>query len=527
MAQPASRSRQHELLAAVKATRSSVLGQLLFALIFAALFVIALRWSLNDDNAGRAIGFFSTIGVLAVWRYGWWATHLVRARRYLKKTFPALRKAADEAHAERRLAHIYVVITSYFIDEDKTFNVYRSLIAEAAEYGQNATLVSAITDEVDVETISRAYEACGAPRNVEVVLQYQKGDGKRSAMAEALRVISRRLPGPDSVVVLMDGDIQLEAGALDKTAGFFVADPELGALTTDNEAIAEGGGWTREWFSMRYAQRHIIMSSLSLSERVLVLTGRFSMFRADLAVDPDFIARIESDTIKHWRFGEIKLLSGDDKSSWYHLLKDGERMLYIPDVKAVGYEKLPDGEGFLSGSTLLMRRWFRNMLQSNGRAVLLGPRPMGVYVWWSILDQRLSIWSTLAGPIIAGMLAYAYTPAYLVYYLVWIMATRTISAAIIGLNRGRVSTYWPVLLYYNQVYGALIKVYSMFRLNRQKWTRQNIDGSLGSQFQEGLSSVLNVAAILVLIYLLALGTGLLNVPGERSWILWRIPFWGV
>ncbi|MOA24606.1 hypothetical protein D3C78_1452930 [compost metagenome] len=32
---------------------------------------------------------------------------------------------------------------------------------------------------------------------------------------------------------------------------------------------------------------------------------------------------------------------------------------------------------------------------------------------------------------------------------------------------------YPLILYYNQVLGAMVKVYVFFRLDRQSWTRQN------------------------------------------------------
>jgi glycosyltransferase Alg8 len=38
--------------------------------------------------------------------------------------------------------------------------------------------------------------------------------------------------------------------------------------------------------------------------------------------------------------------------------------------------------------------------------------------------------------------------------------------------RDTVSGFYPILLFFNQVYGACIKTYVSFRLNRQTWTRQ-------------------------------------------------------
>src|SRR3546814_8509015 len=72
----------------------------------------------------------------------------------------------------------------------------------------------------------------------------------------------------------------------------------------------------------------MLMCSLSLSRRVLVLTGRYSVVRADLCTRPDFIQLVERDQLEHRRFGTITFLSGDDKSTRYWLLKNNWAMRY-------------------------------------------------------------------------------------------------------------------------------------------------------------------------------------------------------
>ena len=154
--------------------------------------------------------------------------------------------------------------------------------------------------------------------------------------------------------------------------------PRLGALTTDEVCQVEGNWSFREWYSMRFAQRNIYMSSVSLSKRVLTLTGRMSMIRADILTNPEFIERVELDWIDHWRLGRFKFLTGDDKSSWYHILKSGFEMIYIPDVKVLTIETPPD-PNFFRSSIVLMRRWFGNMLRTNDRAIKLGPNKIGFF----------------------------------------------------------------------------------------------------------------------------------------------------
>jgi glycosyltransferase Alg8 len=67
------------------------------------------------------------------------------------------------------------------------------------------------------------------------------------------------------------------------------------------------------------------------------------------------------------------------------------------------------------------------------------------------------------------------------------------------------------------VYGALVKTYILFRLDRQRWTRQNISVDLHlSPWQARLqnlgSAYLHVLAIGALITAVALSTRLLSLP---------------
>jgi glycosyltransferase Alg8 len=213
---------------------------------------------------------------------------------------------------------------------------------------------------------------------------------------------------------------------------------------------------------------------MSLSERLLVLTGRYSAFRAELATEQSFIDLIENDHVDHWRFGTFKFLSGDDKSTWYWLLKHQWKMLYVPDVYVSGFEELPNKDRFFASTIDLMKRWFGNMLRTSGRAIALGPRRMGFFTWWSLVDQRLSMWTTLIGPTVAILVSLFVRPSFIFAYIIWVIFTRTIISMVLAMQRRRFSMLWVPLLYYNQVGGALLKTYISFRFNRQSWSRQGI-----------------------------------------------------
>lgn len=495
------------------ASRSACVGGSLIYLMTVAFVVLILPPEVFSPESRQ---FILIIGLIGLWRYSWAATHLVRATIYKSFRFPAYRAAADALGDEGRVPHLYVLVTSYRMESEVNAAVYTALLNEAIDYGVPTTIVAAVTDDADEELLQALFDRLAPPPGVELVLMRQDGTGKRAAVAGALLAFSRRMPPPGSVVVFMDGDVVLPPGTLRRSLPFFALMPDLGGLTTDGRGITSGSNWTKEWFDMRFAQRHLLMCSLALSRRVLVLTGRYSIIRADLATRRDFIDIVENDSIEHWRFGRFQFLTGDDKSTWFWLLRNGWTMLYLPDVQVRSFETLPT-PSLVASSIRLMTRWFGNMLRNNGRAIALGPRRMGLFVWWTLIDQRLSMWTSLTGPVFAIFASVVVSPLLLWVYLLWVMLTRLLQAAIIGVLRGRFSPYFPPLLYYTQVVGSIIKIYVSFRLDRQSWTRQGIHGIRGgSVFQvwlrERVSGYVNLVAMGVFLLAMALGSNLLPIP---------------
>ena len=486
------------------------------AVLYALAFVLLLSLLPEEALAPESGQFILIIGSIGMWRYSWGAVHQLRAIFYRLGRFPDYRAAADALGDKGKLSHLYVLVTSYRVEPEVNVAVYTRLIEEAAEYGVPTTIVASVGDHADEELLRDLIDRMETPRNVELVLMQQEGTGKRSAMAEALRAISRRMPPPGSAVLFMDGDVWVPPGSFAKTMPFFALMPDVGALTCDNRGITEGSNWTKEWYDVRFAQRHVLMCSLGLSKKLLVLTGRFSAFRADLVVRHDFIDAVENDYLDHWRFGRFRFLTGDDKSTWFWLLRNRWNMLYLPDVQVMGFEKLPT-PSLIDSSLKLMVRWFGNMLRNNGRAVALGPRVVGPFTWWALVDQRMSMWTSLTGPVFTAFSSVVVTPYLILVYLTWVMFTRFIQAAIIGVVRRRFSPYAPFLLYYTQVVGSAVKIFVSFRVNRQKWTRQNITGKRGvtvltAWAQDVVSGYVNLVAVGVFLFAMALGAGLLAMP---------------
>lgn len=438
------------------------------------LFFAASIASVEFLQGARVSAALLPIGFFALWRYLWWMTHFARGMLFLKLRFPRLRREAEQNASTRKVSHIYVVVSSFNIPPQYFSAVYRALFANAIDTKIPMTVVASVTSHRDQNLLLAVYEEFGCPQSIEVMVQFQKGDGKRSALGMALRAIARRCPDKDALTVMLDGDVVLEPRSLSRCVPFFLADPKLAAVTTNNDAVVPTGGRIADWYALRHAQRHLLMSSLSLSGRLLVMTGRFSIYRTADTVCPEFIRILEQDEIQHWRLGKIKFLSGDDKSSWFHLLRERRKMLYVPDVKAYSFETLPTGSSFVYGTSKLMFRWFGNMIRTNARAINLGPRVVTPFLWWCLVDQRLSAWTALVGPVVAITLALIFGPVHLLHYAVWVAATRSGMALAYGLSWGRCRFTWPVLMLWNQIAGALLKGWIIHRPDGQSWTRQGI-----------------------------------------------------
>lgn len=501
---------------------SSVLtGHILYLAALAA-YTVSLPSSIFDPASHD---YLLIIGFIAVWRYTWWGINLVRFLIYTKAVFPKWRKQATEGGASLLPSHVYLLVTSFRIDSETTRQVYISTIQEARnftlKYGVPVTILASIVEKADGVIVQKIFREYDMPESAKLVLIRIAGTGKRDALAYGFRAISKERPPADAVAAVIDGDSLLEEGLIEKCVPMFKLHPNLGALTTDEICQVEGNWAFKEWYSMRFAQRNIYMSSVSLSKRVLTLTGRMSMIRTDILTDPKFIERVELDWIDHWRLGRFKFLTGDDKSSWYHILKSGYEMIYIPDVKVLTIETPPD-PNFFRSSIVLMRRWFGNMLRTNDRAIKIGPGKIGFFPWISIIDQRISMWTALTGLTVTILATLTTTPDAFVIYFYWMMLTRYILVLSFLTSRDSVSALYPFFLYYNQIVGSLVKTYVLFRLDKQKWTRQNTTlntgkGGLQQLLTDWGSFYMHAFSFALFVVALATLSGMLKVPDFSYW----------
>lgn len=493
-----------------------MLGHLFYILLVAAAVV-----TLPSGGAGADVrSVVVAIGLIGLWRYSWAVVHLGRSLWYRKIAFPPMRRRAEHALATSGVGHAFMLITSFRIDEPTTTKTYAGAFRAAARASGGATVVASIVDIADEVLISELAAAMYGEA-LPFTLRFVRipGTGKRDALAHGFRAIAAYDPGPNDTVSVIDGDSIVPDDLIERCAGFFLLDPRLGALTTDEVCTVEGSRVFREWYSLRFVQRQILMSSNGLARRVLTLTGRMSMFRAGLACDPTFIDAVQNDYVNHWRLGKIRMLTGDDKSSWYWLLSHGYLMYYVPDLQVETIEQ-PPSPRFVESARVLMTRWFGNMLRTNGRALALGPHRIGLFTWLAVLDQRISMWTSLSGLALALLGSFFVSPWALAYYIVWVMITRYVVVLSFLATRDRVSIWYVPLLYFNQIFGSTIKVMVFFRLDRQRWTRQKTtlkanESRLFQAFKGMSSSYVTLVAVAAFCALLVLFTGM-HAPSRSA-----------
>ncbi len=427
--------------------------------------------------------FIFLIGAVGIWRYSMGATHFVRGMLFLYVVYPHLRRKVRKLGSAADPSHVFLMVTSFRIDALTTAQVYGSVIREAIDCGFPTTVVCSIVEMSDELLVKSLWARMNPPERVKLDFVRIPGTGKRDGLAHGFRAISRNRCCHETVVVVVDGDTVLTPGCVRHALPFFTLLPNMGALTTNEHCEVMGDAVIRDWHRLRFAQRHLNMCSMALTQRVLTLTGRMSIFRGSVVGNPQFINGVQNDFLEHWRLGRFRFLTGDDKSSWFNVMRLGYDTFYVPDVSICTLEHPPD-KSFVLASGKLMFRWYGNALRQNMRATSLGIRRLGAFTYYVILDQRISMWTGLIGITTALIASFMYGPVMMVAYVLWIGLTRFVVCLSLAAGGHAVKPSYPFLLYYNQLAGSLVKAWVGFHLDRQSWTRQKTRLEQGSSLRE-------------------------------------------
>ena len=409
------------------------------------------------------------LGIIGIWRYCWWFNHVIRASIYGYIVFPRRRLKANLLwESGWRPKRLFFMMTTFQEIESTTEIVLQSILDECDQLAIPVHLFIGTGADSDELTIQNFFSRQKANSLFDVILVRQKMAGKRYAIGETLRAIHHYGLEEDDIVIFLDGDTYFESGCLRLCLPFFKLYPKLQALTTYEKSIVKVGPvWMKKWLDMRFSQRDFTMQSYSLSNKVLTLTGRMSIFRGKHLCKQEFINIIENDHLKHWLWGDYRFLSGDDKSTWYFLLKERADMFYIPDATTVTIEYIRDKATNRMKENL--RRWSGNTLRNGARAIALGPRTVGYFIWWCLIDQRCAIWTMLIGHMMIIVLAITKTAGFLLVSLLWIAFSRLCVSFILFIYARRIDMSFPFLIYINQFMSTLIKIHILFRLPQQRW----------------------------------------------------------
>jgi glycosyltransferase Alg8 len=474
------------------------------------------------DRLGSKL--FISIGIIGLWRYSWWLLHFARSQVYARIHFPRLREASERLWRDGwRPPRVHYIVTT-FMERPETTQAVMAAIADECRTSGIPTRVYLGSGLPKDEQVARDFLIRAARGlDLELVIVRQNRPGKRAALGLALRALSRAGIHPDDPVVFMDGDTILLPGFLRRCLPLFEVRRDLDALTTAEKAIVLGPGWVSTWLDMRFAQRHLTMQSHALAHKVLALTGRCSVFRGREVMRDEFTRLVEADYLEDWLWGTIPFLSGDDKSTWFALLKKpgGSVMLYVPDAMVCTIENIAGSAWRRMRFNLL--RWSGNAIRNSGRVIALGPRRIGWFIWWCVLDQRISMWTGLLGPAAALMNLFWGDPGLTLVYVAWICTTRLLLALPLFAYVGEIRPAFPLFLYMNQIANSLIKGYLTFRPATQRWLNRGdqraraAPSGLG-RFREHMADYVMVIWVTAMGVAMALYIGILRRPSwETLW----------
>lgn len=440
----------------------------------------------------RRLEVLITLGGIACWRWSWFIVQNLRAVAYRYYAFPRLRRQAREAVARvGNVPEVTILAATYYEKPWITEAVFTSIFSELkslkglSRKPKVIVVTGCDNDDLNIRKIYSQFCQSSEPPGFwppELVL-LREDTGKRAALALGMREVARDNPDKDGVVLIMDGDTILQPGLLEKTLPVFRISPPVAAVTTNETGRVRGPTWFAEWTSLRFGLRHRTMCSIALSGKLLCLTGRLSAFRASVVTDPSFCAQVECDRIDHWYWGPFDMLSGDDKSTWFWLAAHKQRMLYVPDAMATTIEVV-DGLG-IKRAYANIRRWSGNSVRHCWRAIKLGPRRLGWFPWWSLVDQQLAMWTVLFGPSVALLTVMSGRYEIAAGYLLWVMCSRVCHSAIAWRQSRRLSLFYIPLQVISDWTAALTKLWVLFHPAKQSWLNRGartLDTTRGSAF---------------------------------------------
>ncbi len=409
--------------------------------------------------------FALLIGAVAAWRYGWSLVHLVRALVYRRLVFPRRRAGlsrlvedAQENEADRAALFPELVALLPIGREpaETTAAVLRSLIEQAKGYPRPLTIVATPGEIGDERFVRRLFQEASPPDRVRLVLVAPRHPGPRAALAAGLIAVSRLRPPPQALLLLLDPRAVLLPGTLERTVPFLALRPELGFVTTDQDAAPTGSGPFSAWRALRLARRQLLCSSFALGDRAPPGEDGLLILPIGLATRPDLLALVRDEGPGGPRPDGSEASVGAHGTIWRWLVGQGLAGLHVPDVRVLLIERAPE-RGFLRASAALLQ------VETGGLASafrgLWDPDPMrlGPLLWGYLVDQRLGAALDLLAPVAALLAAVAVGPGVLLAYLLWLMCLWLIEALVLLSVRPRPEILAPLLVGYDRLWAPIVR----------------------------------------------------------------------
>ncbi len=437
-------------------------GQLALNLVLLSLLC---AWSLDIMDRPEYAAIALGLGVIGVWRHGWGLINFARALIFNRQTFRGARPVA------RAYYNLAILLPVYSQTDDMLEAVAAGIVHSVRSVPGRVLVACAYKSDAQKQLLSQAIEG-----ESDVVMRFvrQVGLGKREAMADALNLMKTSFPaGPDCFVLLMDGDTILTPDAIRRSIGEMQTDHNIGAVCVNEVPLIEGDVLFTAWRWLRSVQRNQIMSSFGLSRRILVLTGRFSMYRSDILLQTEVINRIRKDFLL-LQDQYISLLTGDDKTTWLEVLRRGYDMCYLPDAFIYPIEQQDSKKSFIKETIALTTRYSGNMARANLHLDAWRGATGKLHFQYGLLDQRISMWTSLLTPLVLLILLLFESFDMFILFLTYALLIKNLQALALLATSRAYDPYFPYLIFYNQIMSSAVKVFTFAFLHRQRWNNQNI-----------------------------------------------------
>ena len=438
-------------------------GWIITALLNICLLLLLITWSSYIASNSGMNTMILGLGVVGFWRHAWGLINLFRAAYFIRSARDAAKPIAGGSYS------LSIILPVYGQSEGQLRAVADGIVNSVRMVPGRVLIVCAYSDKAQKELLSAIIE-----NESHVVMHFvrQRGMGKREALADALNIVKASIPiGSKEFVLLMDGDTILTPEAIVRSIGEMQANAQTGAICVNEVPLVKGTKLFVAWRWLRSLQRNQTMSSFALSRRVLVLTGRFAMYRSDILLRPEFINRIRKDYLLH-KGTYISLLTGDDKTTWLEVLRRGFDVCYLPDVFIYPIEEQNEENNFVKETIALTTRYSGNMARANLHPDAWRGAAGKLHFKYGLLDQRISMWTSLLTPVVLVVSLLFDDFDIFILFLTYTLIIKNLQA--IAWSGSDYNPMFPYLIFYNQIMSSLVKIFTFAFLHRQKWNNQNI-----------------------------------------------------